>query len=60
MWDKEYYSIASIKQIYRKFNQEPCSKLKGISMEKIVSLVTAIIARKCHCEEPFDIAQSLP
>jgi len=26
-------------------------------MEKIVSLVIAMTAQKCHCEESFDIAQ---
>src|SRR3989337_4451040 len=34
------------------------SKPRGISMEKIVSLVTAMTRRKCHCEEKSDEAIS--
>jgi len=34
-------------------NEAPCGKPQGISIKKIVSLVIAMTARKCHCEEPW-------
>ena len=37
-------------------NEAPCGKPQGISMEKIVSLVTAMTRRECHCEEQSDEA----
>jgi len=37
-------------------NEAPCGKPQGISMEKLVSLVTAMTTRKCHCEEQSDEA----
>jgi len=48
-----------IERLYKKifqFNEAPCGKPQDISMEQIVSLVTATTTRKCHCEERSDEA----
>ena len=37
-------------------NEAPCGKPQGISIKKIISLVIAMTARKCHCEEQSDEA----